>query len=138
MTEPTAGTDKALFRVFSKGTTAEGQGVRRSANWALARRGWLRFFPDRLELGDWRLPYADIEHATLFRLRTLLGGYVLRVTTANQCYQFGMNPWALAGRTLPFPHDEQVTRVGYSLFSVVVRILALAYLLAWAFGRLRS
>jgi hypothetical protein len=38
----------------------------------------------------------------------------------------------------PFPHDERVVRVGYSLFSVVVRILALAYLLAWAFGRLRS
>ncbi len=137
MTEAAAGTgDIALFRVYSKGTAAEGQEVRRSASWVTARRGWLHFFPDHLALGDWRVPYAAIETATLFRLKTVFGGYVLRVTTAQRSYQFGMNPWALAGKRLPFPHEEQVTRVGYSPLSVVVRIVALAYLLAWALGKL--
>ncbi len=132
------GTDAPLFRVFSKGTTAEGQDVRRSANWAVARRGWLRVFPDRLEMGDWRIPYPTIHQATLFRLKTVFGGYVLRVTTTEQTYQFGMNPWALRRRSLPFPHDLQDTRVRNSMVTVIIRILALGLFLAWAFQRFWS
>ena len=124
------------FRVFTKGTTAEGSDVRRSENWVVARRGWLRFLPDRLTLGDWVIPYADIREATLFKLKGLIGGYVLRVATADRTFQFGMNPWALRGKALPFPHQQEETRVRYSLFSIVVRIIAAATLLAWAFGKL--
>jgi hypothetical protein len=129
-------TDKrVLFRVFSKGTRAEGTDVRRSENWIVARRGWLRVFEDRLEMGTWVVPYDAISDATLFRLRSILGGYVLRVTTGDQMYQFGINPWALTGRRFPFPHSEQDTRVRYSRFSVAVRIAAIVSVAAWVLER---
>ena len=128
--------ERPIFRAFSKGTTAEGDDVRRSVNWAVARRGWLHVFPDRLQMGDWVIPYSTIQAATLFRLKTLLGGYVLRVKTASQTYQFGLNPWALWGKQLPFPHSVESAPVRHSALSIALRIFLLLYLLAWLTGKL--
>jgi hypothetical protein len=124
------------FRVFAKGITVAGPEVRRSTDWAVARRGWLHIYADRLELGDWVIPYSAIQEATLFRLRTLLGGYVLYVRANGQAYQFGLNPWALLGKQLPFPHAREATRVRHTALTIAVRVVLLLYLLAWATGKL--
>ena len=136
MSDPVS-SEEPLFRVFTKATTAEDATFRRSENWVTARRGWLRFFADRLTLGDWLVPYGDIRQATLFRITGLIGGYVLRVvTTADRHFQFGMNPWALRGKTLPFPHAQQEGRLAYLLFSIVIRVIVAIGLIVWALEKL--
>ncbi len=132
MSDGTGKTEPPLFRVFGKGTTAEGAEVRRSVNWVFARRAWLRVFADRLEMGDWHIPYSSIEGATLFRLKGLLGGYVLRVVSEGRSFQFGVNPWALGDRQFPFPHRREDTRIRHSVLSIALRVVLLAWLV-WAF-----
>jgi len=67
-----------------KATTAEGDDIRRSFNWATARRGILKVMSDSLVCGDWIIPYDQIEDATLFSFWSLyLPGYILRVKTAG-------------------------------------------------------
>ncbi len=59
--------------------------------------------------------------------------YILAVTAHEQNYQFGLNPWALWRRQLPFQVRRERVRLGYAPFSVVLRLLAFGWLvyLVW-------
>ncbi|HOX46883.1 MAG TPA: hypothetical protein PK668_25015 [Myxococcota bacterium] len=122
-----------LHRCWTKATTAEGDAVRRSFSWVIARRGFLKVFADRLECGSWVIPYADMSEAVLFSTRQLFfHGYVLRVKAGGRTYQFGLNPGRFWEGELPFPVKRQEMAMGYSWYSIAIRLAALvsiAYLL---------
>ena len=105
-------------------------------NWVLSRRGILKVFGDRLECGDWRIPYSDISEAVLYSIRSILfiPGYVLRIQTKDRTYHFGMNWGAFWKGQLPFAVRREKGKLGYSVFSVAVRLLLLGYLgyLLWS------
>ena len=117
------------YRCWTKATDGERGPPRYSANWAIARRGWFKVFPDRVECGDWSIPASNVVAATLFHTRQwLLPVTVLSVETAGGSYQFGFNPWVRVSAHLPFPHQHEHVTLRYSTFSVAVRVALIAYI----------
>ena len=125
------------YRCMTKATDRESGDPQRSFNWALSKRGFLRVYEDRIECGRWQIRADEVTEATLFRIRgNLLGGYVLQVRTGERTYQFGLNPWVRIADHLPFPFTETTVKLGYSRFSVVLRIAVVGYLIYLALGYL--
>ena len=123
---------KLLHRCLTKATTAEGEDIRRSFNWMVARRGILKVYDDRLTFGSWDIPYADFEQAVLFRTRQMfIPGYVLKVKAQGRIYQFGLNPGRFWVSELPFLVERKSVKLKLSWFSLAVRLVALAVLGRW-------
>lgn len=128
---------ETLYRCVTKATTAEGDDIRRSLNWVISRRAFLVLYADHLKCGDWIIPYGEIDEAVLFRVRQgLIPGYVLRIKTRGQIYQFGLNPGRFWRGPLPFPVTRESAALGYSWFSLILRGAALAYLVFLLWRRL--
>ena len=121
---------------MTKATTAEGDGVRHSINWAVARRGILEVRTDALTCGDWVIPYDEVEDAVLYGVRQMLiPGYVLVVTSRGVVYQFGLNWGRFWSRELPFPVRRERARLGYSWYSIAVRAALVGLLAFWLWRR---
>ncbi|MEW4570273.1 hypothetical protein AB1L88_20595 [Tautonia sp. JC769] len=124
---------------MTKATTAEGEGVRRSLNWAVSRRGILEVREDALACGDWVIPYQEIEEAVLYSVsQAFIPGYVLMVRTRGVIYQFGLNWGRYWGRELPFPVRREKGKLGYSWQSVAVRVAFFGLLGYWLWSRIRG
>ncbi|MEO1590906.1 MAG: hypothetical protein AAFU71_06405 [Cyanobacteria bacterium J06632_22] len=115
-----------LYRCFTKATTAEGDDIRRSLNWVTARRTFLKVYTDRIECGPWLIPHTAIDEAVLFRVtQFFIPGYVLRIKTHCEIYQFGLNWNPFWKGDLPFPVERSVAHIKWSAFSIAVRLAAL-------------
>ncbi len=108
---------------MTKATTSEGDDLRHSFNWLVARRGILKVMPDALVCGDWRISYADIDEAVLFSVWSVLPGFLLRVKSGQTVYQFGLNWHPFWKQELPFPVSRERGRLKYSTFSIIVRLM---------------
>ena len=124
-----------LHECMTKATTAEGDQRKYGPSWIVSRRGTLKIFDDRLECGDWRIDYSEITDAVLCSFRTFflrIPGYILTVNTEERTYHFGHNGWGEFWRgELPFDVTREQGSLGYSWFSVAVRLIlfgCLAYL----------
>lgn len=131
--------EESIYRCMTKATTAEGEQMKRGVNWALARRGMLKVFEDRLECGDWRIDYSEMRAATLYSFRTLLviPGFILKVETVERTYHFGLNGGKYWKGELPFAVSRERGKVGHSVGSVLARVvlvLLLGYYLWKKFG----
>lgn len=125
-----------LHRCITKATTAEGDDIRYSLNWVLARRGTLKVWTDALVCGDWRIPYSEIEEAVLIRTSQMfIPGYVLRVKSHGAIYQFGLNLGRYWTRELPFPVRREKARLGYSRFSIILRVVIIIAIVAYVLWR---
>jgi hypothetical protein len=112
---------------MTKATTAEGEDLRRSFNWVVARRAILKVMPDALLCGDWRIGYDRIDEAILFSIGSIIPGYLLRVRSGETVYQFGLNWNPFWKKELPFPVVREKGKLKYSLFSVIARAVLLGY-----------
>ena len=129
-------TGTLLHKCMTKATTAEGDALRHSQNWLVSRRATLQVWSDRLVCGDSIIPYSTIVDAVLFSTRQMLiPCYILRVRTADRTYQFGLNPGRYWSSELPFPVRREKARLGYSPFSVALRVFIGAYLVYWLCDR---
>lgn len=54
--------------------------------------------------------------------------FVLSVETSSRNYRFGFNPWTAVASHLPFDFRREKVRLGYSAFSIGLRMALLAYL----------
>jgi len=121
-------------RFWTKATTRESGPPRRSASWITARRAWLEVFANRVECGNWIIPFESVEGAVLYTGRQwFIPMSVLELRTSTATYQFGLNPWARPERHLPLEVERQEVRLGTSAFSLLLRIVLVAYLafLVW-------
>lgn len=125
---------------MTKATTAEGDQLKRGVNWATSRRGILKVFEDRLECGDWRIDYPDISQAVLYSIRSLLffHGYVLKVSTPNKTYHFGLNWGRFWKSDLPFEVSREKGSLGHTALSVLVRILVVGFIAYWIWLKLKQ
>ena len=112
---------------MTKATTAEGENLRRSLNWVVARRAILKVMPDALVCGDWRIPYNQIDEAILFSIWSIYPGFLLRVRSGETVYQFGLNWNPFWKRELPFPVSREKGKLKYSTFSIIARVILLGY-----------
>ncbi len=123
-----------MKRFLIKATEYESGRPRRSHNWIFARRGWFKVFEDRIECGDWAIPFRVIDKAVLYTVRSFpVPASVLELHTAGKTYQFGFNPWAHPEEHLPLEIERQSVRFGHSVFGFIVRVALSGYLLwrAW-------
>jgi len=126
------------YKCWTKATGRESGDPRRSAVWAGSRRAWFKVFVDRIECGDWIIVSSSIQEAVLFETRQLfIPVFVLRLSTGDITYQFGFNPWCRVAQHLPFKVERRRVKLGYSAFSIAVRvglIIAVAYWMWRRFG----
>jgi hypothetical protein len=121
---------------MTKATTAEGDGIRHSVNWVVSRRGILEVRPDALASGDWVIPYSEIDEAILYSVKQMfIPGYVLLVRSRGVTYHFGLNWGRFWTRDLPFPVRRERARLGYSWYSIAVRVALLGALAYWLWHR---
>ncbi|GAA0356827.1 hypothetical protein GCM10009092_21330 [Bowmanella denitrificans] len=91
-----------------------------------------KVFDDRVECGDWLIPYAEIQTAYLYKTRQMLIPVnVLQLVTETGNYQFGFNPWATPFKHLNLAYQVRQLKLGYSPFSKVIRIVFMALLGLW-------
>lgn len=116
-----------LHKCMTKATTAEGDQRKYGPNWIISRRAMLKVFDDRLECGDWRINYTDINAAVLFSCRSFffrIPGHVLTVETTGRTYHFGLNGWGRFWKgELPFEVRHEHGKLGFTWFSIVVRLI---------------
>lgn len=121
---------RPLYQCWTKATSCESGIPRRSLNWMFARRAWFKVFEDRIECGNWSIPFAQVIGGTVYRAKQLFVPVtILELRTAKSCYQFGFNPWASPVERLPIQFPEQFVSLRNSLFSIVVRLLAVGLVL---------
>ena len=131
--------EEPLHTCVTKAVIAEGDQLQSGPKWIMSRRGRLKLFSDRLECGDWTVPYADIREAVLssFRSHILrIPGYVLAVRTDAETYHFGLNGWGFWRGDLPFPVTRKSAKLRMSPISFLARAVlvgfAVYYLWHWA------
>ena len=112
---------------MTKATTAEGENLRCSLNWIVARRAMLKVMPDALVCGDWRIPYDKIDEAVLSSIWSIFPGFLLRVRVAGTIYQFGLNWNSYWKKKLPFTVTREKGKLKLSAFSISIRVFVLTY-----------
>ncbi len=131
--------EKPLYRCMTKATIAEGEELRYSQNWVLARRAILKVTPTALICGDWQIPYDQIDEAVLFSVwDTFIPGFVLRVKANGVIYQFGVNWNPFWKKELLFPVSREKGRLGYSAYSITIRIIMFGCAVYFIWKRMSS
>lgn len=119
------------YRCFCKSiknNTVEEPGY--SHKWVGAKRAWLCVFDDRLECGNWIIPFADVVDVVRFSTRQMgIPVSILSVRTQDNEFQFGINPWNDPFPHLPMKYSEERVRLKYSTFSILVRAIVVVFLL---------
>ncbi len=82
------------------------------------------------------MPLDSIRRAVVYRGHSLfLPVRVLHLEAESGTYQFGFNPWVKIELRLPFEFERQDVRFGYSAFSLVLRVVLVAYVVFWLWQR---
>ncbi len=117
------------YKCFCKATNREDKEPRYSHHWLAARRTMFKVFEDRVECGDWKIPFTNVHSAYLYKSKQMfIPVNVLQLITEDGSYQFGFNPWSNPFEHLGMSYEESEIKLGYSKFSIVVRVLLVVYL----------
>ena len=130
--------EKVLAADASKGiVTTANRDIQRGFDWVVSQRAVILLTEKRIICGKWTIPLDTIVSAQLLKINTLYGGgQVLKVQAADdKNYQFGMqfNPEWINQEHLPLTFEQG--RLKYSVFSITVRLIVVAYILHWLYER---
>ncbi len=130
--------EKVLAADASKGiVTTTNQDIQRGLDWVTSQRAVVMLTEKKIICGKWTIPLDTISTAQLLKINSLFGGgQVLKVRTADdRNFQFGMqlNPEWTNQHLLPLTLEKG--QVKNSAFSIVVRIIAIGYLIYWLYER---
>lgn len=118
-----------IHKCMTKAVVAQGDQMECGPSWVMSRRVSLRLFDDRLECGDWIIPYAEIRDATLSSFRTpilRIPGFVLAVRTDTKTYHFGLSNGDFWNGELPFDVERRKASLRLSLFSLLARVAVIS------------
>lgn len=122
---------KSLYRCMTKATKNEKGHPRYSSNWIVARRALFTVFEDCVKCGDWIIAVSDIQEAIIYKTRQMfIPVNILELTTTNETFQFGFNPWANPFRFLKINYKVEYVKLKMSLFSLILRIVLIAGVVA--------
>jgi len=118
----------------SKGViTKNDQDVQRGANWITSQRAVILLTDKKIVCGKRIIPLDEISAVQLIKYGS---GQVLKIQTDNGVhYQFGMqtNPEWTNQQMLPLTLEKG--QVKYSLFSIIVRLILLGYIIYFIYSR---
>jgi hypothetical protein len=119
-----------LYQCLTKATDKESGNPKHSHNWIFSKRATFKIFDDHIECGSWTFSLNDISNCILFKSKHLFfTATVLQFESNGKTFQFGFNPWAKPEQYLKLNYKEEQVKFGFSTFSIVIRILAVVYLL---------
>ena len=125
-----------VYRCMTKGVRGTPEEFEYGLKWITSRRAFLKVYEDRLECGDWNIPYSAIEEAELFQTRSgIIPCFILKARTADNTFQFGLNGNKFWKGDLPFEVKRTKGRLKYSAFSICLRIALIAGLVWYVFFR---
>lgn len=130
--------EKVLAADASKGiVTTTNQDIQRGLDWVTSQRAVVLLTDKKLVCGNWIIPLDTISKAQLLKINSLFGsGQVLKIqTTDYKNYQFGMqlnHEW-ISQQQLPLTLEKG--HVKHSAFSIIVRLIAVGYLIYWIYER---
>ena len=125
--------EEPIHRCMTKSVKGASDQFEYGLSWVTSRRATLKVFEDRLECGDWKIPYAGIQRAILFETKQwFIPCYVLKVLTPDSAYQFGLNPNKFWKGDLPFIAEREKGRLKYSAYSIAIRVVLVVGLI-WYF-----
>ncbi len=130
--------ERALAADASKGiVTTANQDIQRGIDWVTSQRAVVLLTDKKIICGKWTIPLDTIATIQLLKINSLFGsGQVLKVrTTDDKNYQFGMqlNAEWTSQQQLPLTLEEG--QVKHSAFSIIVRLIAVGYLIYWLYER---
>lgn len=118
---------KVLIADATKGRKVKSNEVAQyELGWTTARRGVVMLTAKELVCGDWAIPIANIQQATLLHIS---GGSILKISTKDGLhYQFGMqrNPEWEQQKLFPLNIEEGALR--FSKTSLIIRLLILLWI----------
>ena len=119
--------EKVLAADASKGViTKENQDIQHGMNWVTSQRAVIMLTDKKIACGKWTISLDDITDAQLIKYGS---GQVLKISTEDGTnYQFGMqtNPAWTNQQILPLTLEKG--QVKYSLYSIIVRLILLGYI----------
>lgn len=130
--------EKVLAADASKGIlTTTNEDIQRGLEWVTSQRAVILLTDKKLVCGKWTIPLDTITTAQLLKINSLFGdGQVLKVqTTDHKNYQFGMqlNPEWTSQQLLPLTIEKG--HVKNSAYSIIVRLIAVGFLIYWIYER---
>ena len=131
--------EKVLAADASKGiVTDSNQDIQRGLDWVTSQRAVLILTDRRIVCGKWTIPLNTISVAKLLKINSLFGSeQVLKLQTIDgRSYQFGMQLNAEWTTQQQLPLVLEKGKVKYSAFSIVVRLIAIGYLVYWLYNRI--
>ena len=139
--EETNPDEKVVAADAAKGIiTNQDQAITRGTDWITSQRAIVLLTSKRVVCGKWKIPIEQIQSSQLLKFRSLFGeGAVLKLQTVDGTnYQFGMqiNPEWTEQQIIPLTYEQ--AKIKHSAFSVIVRIVAIGYLIYWAYERFLS
>jgi hypothetical protein len=130
--------EKVLAADASKGiVTTTNQDIQRGLDWVTSQRAVVMLTDKKIVCGKWTIPLDTVSTAQLLKINSLFGGgQVLKVQTTDDInYQFGMqiNPEWTSQQILPLTLEKG--QVKNSVFSIVVRLIVVGYLIYWIYNQ---
>jgi hypothetical protein len=132
--------EKVIAADASKGIMTQGENdIKRGADWVTSQRAVILLTDKRISCGNWTIPLENILTAKLIEINTTFGtGQVLKITTKDHHnFQFGMQmnrEWTEQS-VLPLVFEKG--KLKYSLFSIVVRLILIGYLIYWIVEKIK-
>lgn len=100
--------------------------VQREMGWVTAKRDVLVLTSQGLHCGDWTIPLATVQDATLVKLGN---GAVLKLSTAEGAhYQFGLSADPAWEQQTVLPMQVETQTLKFSKISLLMRLVVLAWL----------
>lgn len=132
--------EKVFASDASKGILTKGErSIVRGFDWVTSQRAVLLLTDKRIKCGRWDIPIDKIADAKLVKFNSTFGtGQVLKIrTTDDDNFQFGMqmnHEWT-AQKVLLLTSEKG--KLKYSLFSIIIRIILVAYAIYWIVEKLK-
>lgn len=121
---------KLLYKCLTKATNKEIGNPRHSHNWVTSKRAQFKIYEDHISCGSWTFTLNQITNPIVFNSKQMfMSVQVLQFDFNGETYQFGFNPWAKPLEYLPFSYKTENIKIKHSLFSIVVRVFVLVYLI---------
>jgi len=133
--------EKVLAADASKGiVTTSNQDIQLGLDWVTSQRAVVMLTDRKIVCGKWTILLDTIATAQLIKINSLFGGgQVIKIqTTDDKNYQFGMqqNPEWTSQQQLTLTLEKG--QVKHSAFSIIVRLIAVGYLIYWLYERFIS
>lgn len=120
------------YRCMCKAIKGAGGTPEYSAKWIGSKRALFKVYEEQIDCGSWVIPFDEITSATLFKTKQwFIPVEVLKLVTTTESYQFGFNPWSHPTDHLNVPISEQHVGLGYSTFSITLRIVIVGAVIAY-------